>query len=644
MGNDSWVDEGIIKKAKKDKVKLVFDRYRAQQPQCPFGSGGVCCSICHNGPCRITPGKADKGICGADADLIVARNWARHTAAGANTHSDHAKEAVGVLLKVAEGKTKAYKVTDEKKLRDFAKRLKVKSTGPVKQVAKAVALKAMEDFRRQEEFRTKEEGEYLNWIKLHASKERISTWKKLGVLPINPDHETSRLLHQTHMGCDADPVHLLLTAIRLGITDGYGGLHMATDMQDILFGTPMLTQSMSDLGVMKEDYVNIAVHGHVPLLSEKVVEWGKKLDKEAKKAGAKGINIIGVCCTGNEVLMRHGIPLAAHEMQQEMVIATGALEAMVVDTQCIYPSVQDVASCYHTKLITTLDFVRIPGAKHVPFHAENADKAAKEIIMTGVKNFRNRPKHFYIPKKKAEVWAGFSPEMIIAALSKVNKKDPLKPLVDNIVNGNIRGVAALVGCRNPKLKGMKFGETMMKILLRNNVLVVTTGCMSHAAAHEGLMNPSAVKKYAGKELAAVLTAIGKANGLPGPIPPVLHMGSCVDNGRIETVLNAVSAKAGAPIHKLPVAASAPEYVTEKAVAIGTWALSIGVTTHLNPVPPVTGSKLVTKVFTKDLEGITGSKVLIGTTPEEAANAMIKHIDSRRKGLGLKAGKKIITKT
>lgn len=643
MGNDSWVDEKIIEKAKKDKVKLVFDRYRQQQPQCPFGSGGVCCSICHNGPCRIIPGKAEKGVCGADADLIVARNWVRHTAAGANTHSDHAKEAVGVLLKVAEGKTKAYKVTDEKKLRDFAKRLGLKSTGPVKQVAKAVALKAMEDFRRQEDFRTKEEGEYLNWIKLHASKERISTWKKLGILPINPDHETSRMLHQTHMGCDADPVHMLLTALKLGIADGYGGLHMATDMQDILFGTPMLTQSMSDLGVLKEDYVNIAVHGHVPLLSEKVVEWGKKLDKEAKKAGAKGINIIGVCCTGNEILMRHGIPLAAHEMQQEMVIATGALEAMVVDTQCIYPSVQDVASCYHTKIITTLDFVRIPGATHVPFHAENADKAAKEIIMAGVKNFKNRPAHFYIPKKKEEVWAGFSPEMIIAALSKVDKKDPLKPLIDNIVNGNIRGVAALVGCRNPKLRGMKFGETMMKILLRNNVLVVTTGCMSHAAAHDGLMNPSAVKKYAGAELAAVLTAIGKANGLPGPIPPVLHMGSCVDNGRIETVLNAVSAKVGVPIHKLPVAASAPEYVTEKAVSIGTWALALGVTTHVNPVPPVTGSALVTKVFTQDLEGITGGKVLIGTTPEEAAKAMIEHMDKKRKELGLKPGKRIITK-
>lgn len=636
----TWVDKRIIEKAKKDNVSLVFDRYAAQLPQCEFGGKGVCCRVCHNGPCRIIPGKAEKGICGASADVIVARNWVRHTAAGANTHSDHAKEAVDVLLKIAEGKTRAYKITDEKKLRSFAKKLKVKSTGPIKKVAKAVALKAYEDYRRQPDFETKKEGEYLNWVKLHASKERIETWKKLGILPINSDHETSKALHQTHMGCDADPVHLLLTALRLGVVDGYGGLHMATDMQDIIFGTPMLTVSEADLGVLKEDYINIAVHGHVPLLSEKVVEWGRKLDKEAKKVGAKGINIIGVCCTGNEVLMRRGIPLAAHEMQQEMVIATGALEAMVVDTQCIYPSVQDVAGCYHTKLITTLDFVRIPGAKHIPFHAETADKAAKEIVMTGVKNFRNRPVHIYIPKKKTEVWAGFSPEMILAALSKVNKKDPLKPLIDNIVNGNIRGVAALVGCRNPKIKGKKFGETMMKIFLKNNVLVVTTGCMSHAAAQDGLMNPDAVGKYCGKGLAAVLTAIGKANGLPGPIPPVLHMGSCVDNGRIETLLNAVADKLKLPIYKLPVAGSAPEYVTEKAVAIGTWVLSIGVTTHLNPVPPVTGSDLVTKVFTKDLEGITGSKVLIGTTPEDAAKAMIKHIDKKRKGLGLKAGRTI----
>jgi carbon-monoxide dehydrogenase catalytic subunit len=572
--------------------------------------------------------------------VIVARNWVRHTAAGANSHSDHAKEAVGVLLKVAEGKAKAYGIKDEKKLRMIAKKLKVKSTGPIKKIAKAVALKAMEDFRRQEGF-DKKEGEYLNWIDVHASKERIETWKKLEILPINADHETSRALHQTTMGCDADTGNLLLTALRLGVTDGYAGLHLATDIQDILFGTPTLTKSEADLGVLKDDQVNIAVHGHVPILSEKIVEWAKKLDKEAKKAGAKGINVVGVCCTGNEILMRQGVPLAAHEMQAEMVIASGACEAMVVDTQCIYPSVQDVASCYHTKIITTLDFVRIPGATHIPFHAENADKAAKEIIMSGVKNFRNRIRsRVYIPNKKTEVWAGFSPEMIMAALKKVNKKDPLKPLIDNVANGNIRGIAALVGCRNPKLRGKKFGETMMKILLRNNVLVVTTGCMSHAAAQEGLMNPMGAR-YAGDGLAAVLSAIGEANGLDGPIPPVLHMGSCVDNGRIETVLNAVADKLNVPIYQLPVAASAPEYVTEKAVAIGTWALALGVATHVNPLPPVTGSELVTRVFTQDLEKATGGKVLIGTTPEDAAMEMMKHIDRKRKGLGLKSSGKIV---
>jgi len=195
MENERWVDEELIKKAKKEKVRLVFDRFNAQQPQCPFGMGGVCCVVCHNGPCRIIPGKAEKGICGASVDTIVARNWVRHTAAGANCHSDHAKEAVEVLLKIAEGKTKAYRIKDEKKLRAIAKKLKVKSTGPVKKVAKAVALKAMEDFRRQKDFDAKE-GEYLNRIKLHAPKERIETWKKLGVLPYNSDHETSRALHQ----------------------------------------------------------------------------------------------------------------------------------------------------------------------------------------------------------------------------------------------------------------------------------------------------------------------------------------------------------------------------------------------------------------------------------------------------------------
>lgn len=635
LADDTYINKELIEKAKKDGVKLVFDRFEEQQPQCGFGSTGVCCKNCFQGPCRIIPGKSDKGICGANVDTIVARNLLRTAASGATCHTDHAKEAVLALLKIAEGKTDAYKIKDEAKLRSFAKALGKKSTGPIKKVAKEVAMEALEDFRRQEGIFGEKEGSYSNWLKIRATKERIETWSKLGILPINSDSETSHALHQTTMGNDADPIDILLSTLKMGLVDGYGGLNLATDMQDVMFGTPYLTKSEANLGVLKEDYVNIIVHGHVPLLSEKVVEWGKKLNNEAKKLGAKGINIVGMCCTGTELLMRQGIPFAGHVLQQELAIVTGIVDATVVDLQCIYPSLQDIVACYHTKLITTIDFVKIPGALHIKFDIEHADKAAKQIISEALKAYPNRKKErIYVPQEKSTVYAGFSVEAIIAALSKLNKKEPLKPLVDNIANGNIFGVAAIVGCRNPKLRGLKFHENLTKILLKNNILVVGTGCWAHAAAQEGLMTPEATEKYAGPTLKAVLKAIGEANGLTA-LPPALHMGSCVDNGRIGVLLGAIADYMKVPIHKLPVAGSAPEYVTEKAVAIGTYFLTLGVAVHLNPVPPVTGSKMVTGVLTEGLEDITGGKVLIGTTPEEAARVIIAHIKKKREDLGLK---------
>jgi carbon-monoxide dehydrogenase catalytic subunit len=631
---DSWVDKKLVEKAKKDNAKLVFDRFEEQQPQCNFGLTGVCCKNCFQGPCRIIPGKQEQGICGVNADVIVARNLLRTATAGATCHTDHAKEAVLALLKIAEGKTDAYEIKDEAKLRNFAKALGKKSTGSIKAVAKEVALEVLEDYRRQQGLFQKEEGCCLNWLKIRATKERIETWKKLGILPVNSDSETSHALHQTTMGNDADPVDLLLSTLKMGLVDGYGGLNLATDMQDIIFGTPYLTKSEANLGVLKEDYVNIIVHGHVPLLSEKVVEWAKKLTNKAKKLGAKGINIVGMCCTGNELLMRQGIPFAGHVMQQELAIVTGIVDATVVDLQCIYPSLQDIASCYHTKLITTIDFVKIPGALHIKFDVENADNAAKQIIDEALKAYPNRKKDkVYLPKEKTIVYAGFSVEAIIEALSKLNKEEPLKPLVDNIKSGNILGVVGIVGCRNPKLRGLKFHEELTKILLKNNILVVGTGCWAHAAAQEGLMTPEATEKYAGPKLKEVLKVIGKANGLSA-LPPALHMGSCVDNGRIGTLLGAVADYMKVPISKLPVAGSAPEYVTEKAVAIGTYFLTLGIAVHLNPIPPVTGSPLVTKVLTQDLESITGGKVLIGTTPEAAAKVIIEHIKIKRKELGI----------
>jgi len=637
MPKNTFVNKRLLEKAKKENVELIFDRFEKQQPQCPWGLDGGCCKNCFQGPCRIISNKGVvKGICGATSDVIVARNLLRMCAAGASSHVDHAREVVLTLDAIVHGKAPGYRIKDKAKLRAIAKALGKPYKGPIKKVAEFVVKEALEDFRRQHGvFHIKGEGEYLNWLKINATKERQETWKKLRILPINADLEISRAQHVTTIGNDADPVSLLLQTLKIGLVDGYAGLHLATNLQDVLFGVPTLVKSEVNLGVMKEDYVNIAVHGHVPLLSEKIVEWAKKLEKEAKKVGAKGINVIGVCCTGHEVLMRHGIPHATHIIESELPIVTGALEAMVVDTQCIYPSLQDVASCYHTKIITTM-IAKIPGAVHIPFKVENADKAARQIVLEAVNNFKNRGKNILIPKEKTELIAGFSVETILSVLSKLNKKDPLKPLIDNIINGNILGIVAVVGCRNVKLRGEKFAEKMIKILLKNNVLVVATGCIAHAAAQEGLMRPEATERFAGKTLKAVLTAIGKANGLPC-IPPVLHMGSCVDNSRIEVLINTIANKLKVPIPKLPIAASAPEWMTEKALSIGIWALALGIATHFNPIPPITTSsaEVVRKILTQDLESITGGKLLLGTTPEDAAKVILEHIKKRRKELGLK---------
>jgi carbon-monoxide dehydrogenase catalytic subunit len=616
---DSWINEKLVQKARKDGASFVIDRFNDQQPQCMFGYSGVCCKNCNMGPCRITP-RAGRGVCGADANVIAARNLLRTISSGACCHVEHARENALLLWKVGTGKNKAYSIKDEKKLKEIAKKLGKKNT-------KDVVLEAFEDFRRQHGVFHKSEGNYLNWLRINAPKYLQEQWKKLDILPENADIETTRVQHATTMGNDADVNSLLLQCLKLGLVDGYAGLRMATDIQDILFGTPHLIKAEANLGVIKSDYVNLAVHGHIPLLSEKVVEWSKKLEGEAIKAGAKGINLVGVCCQANELVQRHGIHMAAHTMQSELALVTGAMEAMVVDAQCIYPSLASVASCYHTKLITTM-VAKMPGAVHIAFKVETADEQAKQIVRIAINNFKNRNKSkVYIPNEKMELYSGFSVEQIVEALAKLDKKQPLKPLMDNIKAGNIKGVVAIVGCRNPKLRGQKFTETLIKKLLKENILVVTTGCISHASAQEGLLKPEAVK-FCGDKLRRVLIAIGKANGLPA-LPPVLHMGSCVDNSRIIHLISEISNYSKIPISKLPVAASAPELVTEKAVAIGTNALAHGITVHVNPPLWTSGAKLVEQVL-QNLP--TGGKLFYEADVGEAAKKIISVIDEKRKAL------------
>lgn len=621
-----------LKTAETSGIKTVWDRYEAQQPQCGFGETGLCCRNCMQGPCRIDPfGEgARTGVCGANADVMVARWVARAVAAGTASHGGHAKHLAHTLLKSANGEAADYPIKDEAKLRAVAARIGV-TGGDVKTLARNVALKALEEFSEKES--------PLTWAASTVTKGRVDTFVKLGVVPTGIDSVVAESMHRTTYGVDADPVNLLLGAIKCALAD-YAGCHLATDLADILFGTPQPAVTNANLGVLKKDAVNIAVHGHNPLLSDMIaqVSYDKELNDKARAAGAPGgINVVGVCCTGNEVMMRHKIPLATSSVSQEAAILTGALDAMVVDYQCIMPSLANVAECYHTKLITTMSIAKIPKALHIEFHEANARESASQIISTAIDAFRKRdPKKIAIPGVSSQAIVGFSTETIVGALAKVNKEDPLKPLIDNIVSGNIYGVCLFAGCNTVKVTQDANYVTMIKELAKKNVLILATGCASGAFARHGFMTPEATNKYAGPGLKAVLTAIGQAAGLGGPLPLVLHMGSCVDNSRAADVAVAVANKLGVDLHQLPVVASAPEAVTEKAVAIGTWAVAAGLPTHLGVVPPVLGSALVTQVLTSTAKDLFGGYFIVEPDPVKASGQLIAAMAERRKGLGLSA--------
>lgn len=623
-----------IENAEKSKIKTVWDRFAAQQPQCGFGETGLCCRHCMQGPCRISPFDQGpkEGVCGANGDVMVARGLARAVAAGAASHGGHAKHMAYTLLKSGKGEAPDYPIRDEAKLKAVAKRIGISTDNrDIRDIAVDVAKKALEDFSEKES--------PLTWAATTVTKGRVETFLKYGVVPTGIDSSISESMHRTTYGVDADPVNILLGAVKCALAD-YSACHMATDLADILFGTPMPVVTRANLGVLRKNAVNIALHGHNPLLSDIVAQVAGKreLNEKAKAAGAsEGINVVGVCCTGNEVMMRHKIPLATSSVSQETVILTGAVDAMVVDYQCIMPALANIAECYHTQLITTMPISKIPKAVHIEFDEANAKQTARKIIETAIEAFKKRdPSKVNIPDVASTAFAGFSTEAIVGALSLVNKEDPLKPLIDNIVAGNIYGVCLFAGCNTVKVTQDANYAAMVKELAAKNVLILATGCASGAFARHGFMTPEATEKYAGPGLKAVLTAVGRAAGLGGPLPLVLHMGSCVDNTRASDIAVAVANKLGVDLHMLPVVASAPEPVTEKAVAIGTWAVAAGLPTHLGVVPPVLGSKVVTEVLTSTTRELFGGYFIVETDPLKAAEKLIAVMGERRRGLGLSA--------
>ena len=608
----------MLERADELELETAWDRYEKMLPECGFGELGVCCRNCNMGPCRITPfddNGPKRGICGATADIIVARNLIRMIAGGAAAHSDHGRDLAHTLLLTAEGKGGGYEIRDPQKLRALAAEYEIatKDRGDT-EIALDLARAVYAEFGRQEGF--------IRFTR-RAPEKRVALWKKLGIDPRGIDREIVEIMHRTHIGVDNDPVNLILQGLKASIADGWGGSTVATELSDVLFGTPTPVRSRANLGVLQEKMVNVIVHGHEPVLSEMIVAAADdpELTALAEKAGAEGINVAGLCCTGNEVLMRHGVPMAGNFLQQELAVITGAVDAMIVDVQCIMPSLGPLSQCFHTKFISTSPKAKFPGATHMAFNEEKGYEIAREIVRTAVENYRLRvPERVVIPEETTECMVGFSTEAIIGALG-----GTLDPLVDAIKSGAIRGIAGVVGCNNVKIKHDYGHLTLVRELIANNVLVTTTGCNAIACAKFGLMLPEAADQ-AGDGLKGVCRALG--------IPPVLHMGSCVDISRILTTCAAVANALGVDIADLPVAGAAPEWMSEKAVSIGSYVVSSGIFTVLGTVPPVLGSPVVTELLTKGADAVVGATFAVEPDPVKGARLMIDHMDKKRSALGI----------
>jgi len=619
----------MIAKAKEKGIGTVWDRYDAMTPQCGYGDSGLCCRNCLQGPCRINPfgDEPRTGICGATADVMVARWLDRAIAAGTAAHSGHAKHLAHTMMKMTKGQAPDYKIKEPKKLKSVAARLglPVDGRGDM-EIARDVASAALADFAEKET--------PVLWAATVVTQGRVKALSALGAVPKGIDHEVSEIMHRTIYGVDADAVNLLLAGIRCGVAD-LAGCYMGTDLADIMFGTPVPVVSKANMGTLKADMVNIAAHGHNPVLSEMIVAVANDMKQEAVAAGAKGVNVVGICCTGNELLERHAIPSCTHSVSQEMALLTGALDAIVVDYQCIMPSLVTIAECMGSKIITTMDICKISGAEHIGFTEEAAAEKAKEAVRAAIAVFKKRKgQRLDIPNIESTVVAGFSTESIVAALAKVDAKDPLKPLVDNIKKGNIRGVCLFAGCNNVKVTQDRNFKVMAEKMLKENVLVVATGCGAGALMRHGFMDPANTGRLCGDGLKAVLTAIGEANGLGGPLPPILHLGSCVDNSRAIAIAVALANYLGVDTDKLPVVASAAEAVSEKAVSIGAYAVAAGLPTHVGVMLPVLGGPAVTEILTDKVKGLTGGYFIVDLDPSSAADKLLGAIDERRKGLGL----------
>jgi carbon-monoxide dehydrogenase catalytic subunit len=615
----------LLALAAEEGLELSWDRWEAQQPQCGFGRLGLCCRICNMGPCRIDPfgNGPSKGVCGADADTIAARHLVRMIAAGTSAHSDHGRDVAHTLLMAARGDAKDYRIKDPDKLMALAAEYGIKTEGrDTRAIAADVAQTALSEFGQQEGA--------LRFTR-RAPEKQQAVWREKRVVPRGIDREVVQLMHCTTMGVDNDYQDIIGHGIRAALADGWGGSMIATDLSDVLFGSPRPVRSAVNLGIIQPDQVNIIVHGHEPTLSEMIVEASRdpELLKEARAKGAAGITLGGICCTANEILMRHGIPVAGNFLCQELAVLTGAVEVMIVDVQCVMPGLAELTKCYHTKLVTTSPKARFPGeVEHVPFDEHHALEAARRIVRLAIENFPKRPaQRVTIPGRLEGLIAGFTAENVFRFLGG-RYRSTYRPLNNAIIEGRIRGLAGVVGCNNPNQIQDAAHLAMTKELIKNDVLVVQTGCAAIACAKDGLLAPEGAR-WAGPGLREVCEAVG--------IPPVLHVGSCVDNSRILIALANVLKEGGLgeTFSDIPVAGAAPEWMSEKAIAIGFYVVASGIFTVFGTPHPVLGSRNLTEYLCGGIEPEYGGRFAFEPDPLKAAHLMIAHINKKRAALKLR---------
>ena len=615
----------LLENGKKVGADSWQQRVKNQTPHCGFGEAGTCCRICSMGPCRITP-KSPRGICGCDVHGIVARNFLRFVAGGAATHSDHGREICHTLYQAKEGGN--YQVKDPEKLLRIAKEWGVETEGKdIYDLAHEIAEMALLEYGKP--FGTQ------RWLS-RAPEHTQKLWHEAGIEPRAIDREVSTAMHMTHMGNSSLPEALIRQSLRNGLSDGWGGSMAGTEFSDVLFGTPKPVDTTANIGVMEKDMVNIIVHGHDPSLSEMVVYYANdpEMIALAKSVGAKGINVAGVCCTANEVAMRHGIPMAGNFLSQENVVLTGACEAIVVDVQCIFPALGPLSKCFHTKFITTSPICRMPDSEFIQFSAENAGENAKAIVKMAVENFKNRnPELVNIPNQVSKARVGYSTEAIVKVLdgvanSQVDEFGTTKPLLECITSGVLRGAVAMVGCNNPKVRPDTAHIELMKKLLENDIILIVSGCSAQAAAKAGLMDPDMAKDYCGDGLKRVCELAG--------IPPVLHMGSCVDISRMMILASDIAKDWGINISQVPVVGCAPEWMSEKAVSIGNYVVATGIETFLGVDPYTKGSEEVTALLQGEhgVKDWVEAKFVVETDIEKLGDKMIECIEAKRAALGI----------